>query len=280
VIVDCHTHLWEPSHLRAPFLEEVRGAGGASVDLSSDPETHRRGTEAADAVCVFAFWAPRIGVAVPNDYVAAYVSTEPERLIGYASVDPTEEGAVAELERAAAELGLSGLKLGPTYQGYHPLDERAFSVYERAQELGLPVTLHMGTTPHPLAPLEYARPIHVDELARRFPELRIVIAHVAHPWEAEALVVCRKHPHVYADVSALMYRPFQLYHTLRLAIEYAVDRKLLLGSDFPWLTTEDAIAGLRRLGSAENGVGPPLPERALEELVHRDTLPLLGLRAA
>jgi predicted TIM-barrel fold metal-dependent hydrolase len=279
VIVDCHTHLWESAHLRAPFVDEVRGAGGASVDLASDPDTHRRGTAAADAVCVFAFWAPRIGVAVPNDYVAAYVRSEPGRLVGYASVDPTEEGALAELERAASELGLRGLKLGPTYQGYHPLDERAFAVYERAEQLGLPVTMHMGTTPHPLAPLEYARPIHVDELARRFPELRIVIAHVAHPWEAEALVVCRKHPHVYADVSALMYRPFQLYHTLRLAIEYAVDRKLLLGSDFPWLTTEAAISGLRRLAEEGNSVGAPLPSKAIEAIVHRDTLDLLGLQA-
>jgi predicted TIM-barrel fold metal-dependent hydrolase len=276
VIVDCHTHLWAAEHLGAPFVEEVRGPAGRAPDLTSDPEAHRRGTRAADRVCVFAFWAPRIGVTVPNDYVADYVRTDPVRLIGYASVDPTAPEALAELDRAVG-LGLRGLKLAPTYQGYHPLDERAFPVYARAEELGLPVTFHMGTTPHPLAQLEYARPLHVDELARTFPRLRIVIAHVAHPWEAEALVVCRKHAHVFADVSALVYRPFQLYHTLRLAIEYAVDGKLLLGSDFPWLTTAEEIAGLRRLAVPGNGVGPPLPGDSVEGIVHRDALRLLGL---
>ena len=277
MIVDCHTHLWAPDHLGPPFVDEVRGPGGSRPDLTSDPEAHRAGTAAADRVCVFAFWAPRIGVRVPNDYVAAYVATDPQRLIGYASLDPTDGGAVAELERAVQELGLRGLKLVPTYQGYHPLDERALPVYRRAEELGVPVTFHFGTTPHPLAELEYARPIHVDELARSFPGLRIVIAHVAHPWEAEALVVCRKHPHVYADVSALVYRPFQLYHTLRLASEYGVDGKLLLGSDFPWLTTADEIAGLRRLCEPDWDAGAPLPEELVEGIVNRETLSLLGL---
>jgi predicted TIM-barrel fold metal-dependent hydrolase len=277
VIVDCHTHLWAPGHLGSPFVDEVRGPVGSQPDLRSDPDAHASGTEAADRVCVFAFCAPRIGVVVPNDYVAAYVRTDPERLIGYASVDPTDGGALRELDRSVHELGLRGLKLVPTYQGYHPLDERAFPVYRRAEQLGVPVTFHMGTTPHSLAELEYARPIHMDELARSFPQLRMVIAHVAHPWEAEALVVCRKHRHVYADVSALTYRPFQLYHTLRLASEYGVDGKLLLGSDFPWLTTAAEIAGLRRLRAPGNGVGPPLPEELVEGIVHRETLALLGL---
>jgi uncharacterized protein len=278
MIVDCHTHLWAPSHLGPPFTQEVRGPGGSAPDLRADPEAHGEGTTDADAVCVFAFQARRLGVSVPNDYVAAYVATQPERLYGYASVDPTEPGATAELDRAALELGLRGLKLVPTYGGWHPLDERALAVYGRAEELGLPVTFHFGTTPHPLAELEYARPIHADEIARHFPRLRIVIAHVAHPWEAEALVVCRKHEHVFADVSALVYRPYQLYGTLRLAVEYAVDHKLLLGSDFPWLTTAMEIDGLRRLTLRGDDRPRPIPEDVVEGIVYRDTLGLLGLR--
>jgi hypothetical protein len=276
VIVDCHTHLWEPEHLGPPFVDEVRGVGGVTIDLTSDPASHEVGTSAADVVFVFGFHAPRIGVVVPNDYIASYVHADPEHRVGYLSVDPMEEGALAEVERSVVELGLRGLKLAPTYQGFHPLDDHALRVYERAEQLGLPVTLHMGTTPHPSAPLEFARPIHIDEIARLFPRLRLVIAHVAHPWEAEALVVARKHSNVYADVSALVYRPFQLYHTLRLALEYAVDGKLLLGSDFPWLTTAETIAGLRRLAEGD-AVGPPLPSEAIEGIVHRDALTLLGL---
>jgi predicted TIM-barrel fold metal-dependent hydrolase len=104
-----------------------------------------------------------------------------------------------------------------------------------------------------------------------------VIAHLAHPWEAEALVVCRKHEHVFADVSALVYRPFQLYGALRLAVEYAVDGKLLLGSDFPWLTTAQEIDGLRRLTVRDDDLRVPIAEEVVEGIVHRDTLRLLGL---
>jgi predicted TIM-barrel fold metal-dependent hydrolase len=277
VIVDCHTHLWAPEHLGPPFTEEVRGPGGSVPDLRADPDSHRAGTAAADAVCVFAFHAPRLGVSVPNDDVAAYVATDPDRLVGYACVDPTEADALTELDRAVGELGLRGLKLVPTYAGYHPLDECALAVYARAEELRVPVTFHFGTTPHALAELEYARPIHVDEIARRFPELRMVIAHLAHPWEAEALVVCRKHPHVYADVSALVYRPGQLRRALALAVEYAVESKLLLGSDFPWLTTAGEIAGLRAL-TCPDAAGPTISETVIEGIVTRDSLTLLGLR--
>lgn len=229
MIVDTHTHLWAGSHLGEPFRSEIRGSGGARVEVTSEPTDHLVGTSAADVIFVLGFSASHIGVVVPNDYIADYVRQHPHRLIGYASVDPIRSDALEEFERATRDLGLKGLKLAPAYQNCHPLDDRLMRLYQRAEELAIPVTIHMGTTPHPSAPLEFGRPIHVDEIARSFPNLRLVIAHVAHPWEPEALVVIRKHPNIYADISALVYRPFQLYHTLRLAQEYAVTEKLLLG---------------------------------------------------
>jgi predicted TIM-barrel fold metal-dependent hydrolase len=228
-------------------------------------------------VLVFGFSAGHIGVLVPNDYVARYVATDPTRLIGYASVDPVDPGALDELDRSVRDLGLKGLKLAPAYQNCHPLDDRLMAIYERAQQHELPVTVHMGTTPHPSAPLEFGRPVHVDEIARCFPNLPLVMAHVAHPWEPEALVVVRKHPHVYADVSALVYRPLQLHHALHLAQEYAVTEKLLLGSDFPWMTTAGTIDGLRRLATEVPHSDFLLDGQLIEELITRDTLDLLRL---
>jgi predicted TIM-barrel fold metal-dependent hydrolase len=54
----------------------------------------------------------------------------------------------------------------------------------------------------------------MDEVAMAFPELRIVMAHMGHPWHADTIAVIRKHPHVYADVSANFYRPWQQYQGL------------------------------------------------------------------
>ena len=152
-------------------------------------------------------------------------------------------------------LGLRGQKLGPTYQGYHPLDDRALAVYERAEQLRPADDLSHG---HDAAPLGRARVRAADPPRRNrpdFPDAADRDRPRRTPVEPEALVVVRKHAHVYADVSALVYRPFQLYHTLRLAIDYAVDHKLLLGSDFPWLTTADSIAGLRRSLRRRTGSG-------------------------
>jgi len=110
------------------------------------------------------------------------------------------------------------------------------------------------------------------------PELRIVMAHMGHPWQADTIVVVRKHPHVYADVSALFYRPWSAYNALRLATEWNVLDKLLFGSDFPIATAGETMAGLRSVNDVVAGTGlPRVPEDALEDVIHRDSLTLLGL---
>jgi predicted TIM-barrel fold metal-dependent hydrolase len=112
----------------------------------------------------------------------------------------------------------------------------------------------------------------------RHPDLRIVLAHLGHPFENEALVVARKHPHVFLDLSALYYRPWQLYNSLVLAQEYRVTPKILFGSDFPFATPGDSITGLRALNRMADGTNlPRIAETTLDGIVHRDSLPLLGL---
>ena len=92
------------------------------------------------------------------------------------------------------------------------------------------------------------------------------------------MAVIRKHPHVYADLSALHYRPFQLYHSLMLVQEYGVWDKVLFGTDYPFTTVQASIDGLRGLNSmlADTAL-PRLNEEAIEQLIFRDSLPLLGL---
>ena len=95
----------------------------------------------------------------------------------------------------------------------------------------------------------------MDEIAIAFPELRIVMAHLGHPWQIDTIAVIRKHPHVYADVSAGFYRPWSFYSAMRLATEWNVLPKLLLGSDFPVATAAETIAGLRAVNDPIAGTG-------------------------
>ena len=70
---------------------------------------------------------------------------------------------------------------------------------------------HQGTTFVHDAPLIHARPVLLDEIARRFPTLKMWIAHLGHPWCDELISVIHKHPNLYADMSALTPRPLQFY---------------------------------------------------------------------
>ncbi len=213
-----------------------------------------------------------------NDAVAAFVADAPTRRIGFLSIHPEVDGALDELERARTDLGLKGIKLGPNYQSFDPLGGAALRVYETASRHGLPILFHQGASPVQDAPLRYAHPLLMDEVAMRFPELRIVMAHMGHPWQRETIVTIRKHPHVYADISALFYRPWSFYEGLRLASECGALDKLLFGSDFPIATPAETAAGLRSVNDPIEGTRlPPVPLDKIEELIARDPLPLLGL---
>src|SRR5205807_10419098 len=140
--------------------------------------------------------------------------------------------ALEEMDRCINVLGMTGMKLGPNYQNFEPLGPEAEQVYAEAERRGLPIVFHQGTSPVREAPLRYAYPLVMDEIAIRHPELRIVMAHMGHPWQADTIAVIRKHPNVYADVSALFYRSWSFWSGLRLATEWNVLHKLVFGSDW------------------------------------------------
>ncbi len=214
-----------------------------------------------------------------NDDTAAFVATDPDKLLGFLSVHPFDPKVMEEIERCSQDLGLVGIKVGPNYQNFDPLGPEAFAVYKRAEELGLPMLFHQGTSPVQFADLDYAHPRHMDRIATAFPELRIVMAHIGHPWQIDCIVVIRKHPHVYADISANFYRPWSYYNAFRLATEWGVLDKLLFGSDFPVATPQETMEALGKVNDVIKGTSlPPVPEEELERILHRDSLALLGLQ--
>ncbi len=110
------------------------------------------------------------------------------------------------------------------------------------------------------------------------PEVKIIMAHLGHPYEGECIVTARKHPNVYTDISALHYRPWQLYNSLMLVQEYGVWDKVLFGTDYPFTTVSATLTGLRNLNSMLDGSAlPRLDSAAIERMIYRDTLTVLGL---
>ncbi len=171
-----------------------------------------------------------------------------------------------------------GLKLAPIYQNYHPMDERMQPVYAFCEKRSIPILIHRGTTFPRRAPLKYALPIQLEDVAMRYPELRMVIAHLGHPWVEDTIVLIRKQPNLYADLSALYYRPWQFYNSLVLAQEYGVMKKLLFGSDYPFTTPADSAAALRNVNHVvEESRLPRVSSDAIEAILERDTLSILQI---
>lgn len=280
--IDIHSHAWEyPRHFSDDFRDQARRArAGLEVDLTVRYNDYRRGATAAQKTVVFGGKARLSGLWVDDRYVADYVASHPERLLGFLSLDPTVPGWEEELRFGHQELRLRGIKLMPMYAGFRPDDSRLDPLWTYATLHGLPVLLHTGTTFVAQAPLECTLPRWLDEVARRFPEVRIVMAHLGHPYEGECIATIRKHPHVYADISALHYRPWQFFNSLMLVQEYGVWRKLLFGSDYPFTTVDATIRDLRKINDIVVGTGiPRLNVDRIEEMIERDSLSLLGIVA-
>lgn len=279
-IIDIHSHYWRyPEHFQEDFRSQAKRArAGVEVDLTVTWNDYAQSAPPDVRTVVFGGKAKLSGLWVDDTDIARYVGLQPERLIGFLSLDPTQPGWQQELQFGHQELGLQGIKLMPMYAGFRPDDERLNSLWDYASRNQLPVLLHTGTTFISQAPLEFTLPRLLDTVATRFPELRLVLAHLGHPFEGECVAVIRKHPNVYADVSALHYRPWQLYNSLMLVQEYGVWHKLLFGTDYPFTTVNDSLTGLRSLNNQLEGTRlPKLNTEAIEAMISRNSLQLLGL---
>ncbi len=278
MFTDIHTHLWEKKHIiDDKFLNDAK-AVGFTKNIIVDCRRHlEEELKYVDRAIVFGLNAKASGIKVSNEYISKYVKEYSEKVIGYASVDPNDPEASQELEYCVKELDLKGLKLGPIYQNFNPHDEKlAYPVYEKAQNLDIPIMWHMGASFIREGLLENSRPYLIDRIAIDFPKLKMIIAHMGHPWENETIVVIRKQPNVYADVAALFGRPIQFCNTLSLAFEYNVTHKMLFGTDFPFTTVKESIEGFKKIKNMlKNEIFQDIPEKIIDDIIYKNNLKFL-----
>jgi len=259
MLVDVHSHFFrDPAHFSASFRQQAVRARNQEMDLTVRWEEYQAGAAGCEKTIVFGGKARLSGVWVPDEEVATYVGQHPDRLVGFLSLDPTQPGWQDEL------------RIGQ-------LDD----LWRYADQHRLPVLLHTGTTFVSQAPLDCTLPRLLDDVAIRFPRVKLILAHLAHPYEGECVVVIRKHPNVFADCSALYYRPFQLYHSLMLVQEYGVWDKVLFGTDYPFTTVAGSVAGIRGLNNMLTGTSlPRLNEEKIEAMLGRNALEVLEIADA
>jgi predicted TIM-barrel fold metal-dependent hydrolase len=191
---------------------------------------------------------------ISNEEVAEAAAENSDIMIAFASIDPHKGIMGVREARELIKTGaVKGFKFHPTLQGFFPNDRMAYKLYEVIAEHKLPAVFHSGHSGMGTGMpgggglrLKYSNPIHLDDVAVDFPDMKIIIAHPSWPWQDEALSVCLHKPNVYIDLSGWSpkYFPPQL-------IQYAntqLKTKMLFGSDFPLIHPDRWFADFKAAG--------------------------------
>ena len=241
-------------HVHPPTKEFLLDAGGPQVDAAAKKFGHRvelrtieemleYGSCGVGRIVLFAWDAETASHRPPvsNEYVAGIVDKFPDRIIGFASVDPNKKSALKDLDYAIRDLKLSGLKLHPQAQAFQPNDKAYYPIYSKCVELDIPITFHTGSTYWGAGlpgggglKLKLSDPMLVDDVAADFPELSIIMAHPGWPWQDEQLAIAMHKENAYVDLSGWSPKYFQ--PLLVTYMSKLIPHKFLFGTDYPMLT--------------------------------------------
>lgn len=158
----------------------------------------------------------------------------PGRFIYYAGVDPRRPNAVAIFKKALTEWGAQGLKLMPA-AGFLPNDEVCHPLYRLAMEYDATVLFHTGLKGDMKSRLGH--PFYIDDLAADFPELKIVLGHVAGEWWRDASMVIRTKRNCYGELAGWQRRftdnPEQFFKDLGELRDSVGADHIMYGTDAP-----------------------------------------------
>lgn len=155
-------------------------------------------------------------------HIVDAVHRYPDRLIGYARIDPWYgDTSVKALEEALSR-GLRGLKLHPATYMLYPYDDLTVRLVQRAGELGVPVLIHSGDE-------NMCLPYQIEPLVARCPDTTIILAHIGGYFSHQAAIdVAERQPNAFLDTSEV---PFPDH--IREAVQRLGPEKVLFGTDAP-----------------------------------------------
>lgn len=224
-IIDCHCHAGHGDGLTAPW--------NAVAPLGR----HLRRARAAGIARTVVFAPFHTDYAVANGEVARLVARLPSRLVGFAFVHARRDAVrlFAMLSRAIGHHGFRGIKA----HGADAMPTR--ELCETARHFGVPLLIDVVGKAHV-----------IDMFAPQFPEVNFIIPHLgsfADDWRAHQVVIDQlvRYPNVYADTSGV-----RRFDYLVEAIARAGARKILFGSDGPWLHPGLELQKIRLLGLPPN----------------------------
>jgi predicted TIM-barrel fold metal-dependent hydrolase len=133
-----------------------------------------------------------------NQFCAQAAAKHPGKLIALASIDPRRMFAPALLRRCFKGFGMKGLKWHPD-DGYYPNSPEAYAMLKVLDEFGYPLLTHCSPLPGSRA--KFAQPIHLDDVARDFPNLNIIAAHMGNLWWRDWLAIAQYKKNLHGDMA-------------------------------------------------------------------------------
>ena len=270
VIFDCHVNIWNPEHYLPIYHQLKSRVRPGEMLVKTDADSLYEALVDVDKAILFSpRYGDSAGVQGDDRVTAEAVKKYPNKFVGFAYVDPREPDCLKNLRHSIEGLGLQGVKYGPIYNGVALGDPRMDPIYDYCEKNDLPLTLHMGTTFAKNAPVDLGRAIHVEPIALRFPELKIVLAHMGHPWYEECIAVVRKQPNVFCEVSAIFYRPWQYYNILISCQEYLITDKIFFGTDYPFSAVSESIQSLKKINNLIEGTKlPKVTSKTMDRILY------------
>jgi len=236
-IIDVHVHV---------YTQDERFGSRATLPTTGEQLVAARDAAEHQAATLAAFQRLNVVKAVVSgDHEAelGWKQVASDRIItGYSIGDPTQvDLALLRRECAAGRVQVIG-EVGAQYEGIAPNDPRLEPLYALAEELDVPIALHMHPGPPgaPYAPFGMTKmraanghPLLLEEVLVRHPKLRLYVMHAGWPFLDEMKALLYSHPQVYVDVGAIGWsqpRP-EFYRFLRGLVEAGYARRILFGSD-------------------------------------------------
>ena len=228
-----------------------------------------------ERACLINYVAPEIlgFTESVNEFVSDFAKADRRRLVPFGSVHPRRtKNPKRDVERLASKLEIGGLKIHPPHQLFAA---NAYAdgklpalrmIYRTAEQLGMPVMVHTGTSVFPGARSKYGDPMTLDDVALDFPDLTILMAHGGRPlWCNTAFYLLRRHPNLYLDISSIPPRRLLEWFP---RLEEVAD-KVLFGSDWPG----PGIPGIREELEAFRAL--PMAESAKERILRTNAARIL-----
>lgn len=183
------------------------------------------------------------------------------RTVGSIDVVSDLQADLERAERWLKEKTIVAVKLYPGYQQFYPNDKLCGPIYELCLKYGVPVIFHSGDTLNNYdirGRVKYSHPLHIDDVAVDFPELKIIVAHLGNPWLDDCAELVYKNDNVFADLSGLVVSegldsPYGQLMARRIGdlATYSSPDKLLYATDWPLAGMKGYIEFVRGLGFTE-----------------------------